>query len=82
MVFNMLAYFTDILNDVVTMVNLISHETINLYNNTLFSYNSFVYLTLQFGLLVFVLSVVSLALPNYFGLYGAFILTSIPLYLS
>lgn len=36
-------------------------------------------LMLQFGLLVFVLSFLGLLIPNYFGLYGAFILTFLPL---
>ncbi len=37
------------------------------------------HLMLQFGLLVFLLSFVALAAPNYFGLYGAFLLTLLPL---
>jgi hypothetical protein len=37
-------------------------------------------LMLQFGSLVFVLSIVALAAPAYFGLYGAFILTVIPVF--
>lgn len=40
------------------------------------------HLMLQFGLLVFVLSLVALAAPGYFGLYGAFILTLVPLFFS
>ena len=44
--------------------------------------NSNAHLMLQFGLLVFLLSFVALAVPNYFGLYGAFILTIIPLFFS
>lgn len=37
------------------------------------------HLMLQFGLLVFILSLIALISPAYFGLYGAFILTLIPL---
>lgn len=40
------------------------------------------HLMLQFGALVFLLSLVALAAPNFFGLYGAFILTIIPLALA
>lgn len=39
-------------------------------------------LMIQFGMLVFILSLVSLTSPNYFGLYGSFILTIIPLFFS
>lgn len=39
-------------------------------------------LMLQFGLLVFVLSLIALAVPNYFGLYGSFILTITPLFFT
>jgi NADH:ubiquinone oxidoreductase subunit 5 (subunit L)/multisubunit Na+/H+ antiporter MnhA subunit len=39
-------------------------------------------LMLQFSSLVFVLSLIALAAPNYFGLYGAFILTIVPLFFS
>jgi NADH:ubiquinone oxidoreductase subunit 5 (subunit L)/multisubunit Na+/H+ antiporter MnhA subunit len=51
-----------------------NYLTDNLNNNA--------HLMLQFGLLVFVLSFVALATPNYFGLYGAFLLTLIPLFFS
>jgi hypothetical protein len=40
------------------------------------------HLMLQFGLLVFLLSLVALITPNYFGLYGSFLLTIIPLFFS
>lgn len=39
-------------------------------------------LMLQFGLLVFLLSFAALATPNYFGLYGAFLLTTAPLFFT
>jgi len=42
----------------------------------------YAHLMLQFGLLVFVLSLVALAAPAYFGLYGAFILTATPLFFA
>ena len=40
------------------------------------------HLMLQFGSLVFFLSFVALAAPSYFGLYGAFLLTLIPLFFA
>lgn len=39
-------------------------------------------LMLQFGLLVFVLSLISLSVPNLLGLYGAFMLTITPLFFT
>ncbi len=44
--------------------------------------NNNAHLMLQFGSLVFLLSFVALATPNYFGLYGAFLLTIIPLFFA
>jgi len=40
------------------------------------------HLMLQFGLLVFLLSLIALFSPAYFGLYGSFILTLIPLFFT
>jgi len=39
-------------------------------------------LMLQFGILVFILSLVCLLAPNYFGLYGGFMVTIIPLFFT
>jgi NADH:ubiquinone oxidoreductase subunit 5 (subunit L)/multisubunit Na+/H+ antiporter MnhA subunit len=44
--------------------------------------NIYSHLMLQFGLLVFLLSVTALAVPAYFGIYGSFILTIIPLFFA
>lgn len=55
-------------------LNIITLDTINL--------NTTAHLTIQFGLLVFLLSLLILIIPNYFGLYGAFIITVIPLFCS
>ncbi len=52
-------------------------EIINQYTTSVYAH-----LTLQFGALVFVLSLVALITPAYFGLYGAFVLTFIPLFFT
>jgi len=44
--------------------------------------NIHAHLMLQFVLLVFLLSLIALAVPNYFGLYGAFLLTLLPLFFA
>jgi len=67
------------------IVNLGSDLTTATFNLGLFTNNTnyqtvVATLMLQFGALVFILSIVCLAAPNYFGLYGGFILTSTPLF--
>ncbi len=46
------------------------------------STNVYAHLMLQFGILVFLISLVALAAPAYFGLYGSFIITLVPLFFS
>ncbi len=58
-------------------LNLNEYE--NFQSNNLVRYTN---LMLQFGMLVFFLSLIALSAPNYFGLYGAFILTIVPLFFS
>lgn len=74
----MLTYFfnTIVSGDIFCTNNSLSFE------NHLGNSNSTTALMLQFGSLVFLLSLVALAAPNYFGLYGAFILTIIPLFFA
>jgi len=74
--------------------NLFEHLSFNLISSNIFSVkkldsvtdhnneNIYAQLMLQFGSLVFFLSLVALAAPAYFGLYGSFILTFIPLCFS
>ena len=78
----MLTYYVDIFNEnrfffkkqIQILLN------IQIPNNDFLEMN--VHLMLQYGLLVFFLSLISLAFPSYFGLYGSFILTFSPLLMS
>ena len=70
---NLISVFDTSLLDT-NIINTIAFENYDVINNT--------NLMLQFGLLVFILSLIALAVPNYFGLYGSFILTIVPLFLA
>lgn len=75
----MLTYF---INTFVSVSDAILPDAYTIENITINDSNSTTTLMLQFGSLVFLLSLVALAAPNYFGLYGAFILTIIPLFFA
>ena len=78
----MLTYYIDIFNEnrYLFKVNVQSLVNIHVLNNNFLEIKA--HLMLQYGLLVFFLSLVALSFPNYFGLYGSFILTFFPLVLS
>ncbi len=78
----MLHFVVNILNKVLYLGLNNDDSLLILINHKICDINIYAHLMLQFGLLVFVLSIVALAVPAYFGLYGSFILTLIPLAFS
>lgn len=76
----MLTYINNTLLHFPQMFEIFFSTAHNTY--TVDALNTSSHLMLQFGLLVFILSFVALAAPNYFGLYGAFILTLTPLFFA
>ncbi len=79
----MLAQFNDAFFDIFS-IQCIFNGVLNMRNILQYTIdvNTTSLLMLQFGFLVFILSLVALAVPNYFGLYGSFLLTAIPLLIS
>jgi len=78
----MLHFVVNILNKVLYLGLNNDDSLLILINHKICDINIYAHLMLQFGFLVFVLSIVALAVPAYFGLYGSFILTLIPLAFS
>lgn len=75
----MLSYY---LSDIQYFIDIFLPNTLNNINIETTPLESTASLMLQFGMLVFIISLVILAAPNHFGLYGAFIVTIIPLFFS
>ena len=72
------------INNLQHILNVFIHTTdsIDAINTEPYNLLKMATLMIQFGTLVFVLSIVALASPNQFGLYGSFILTIIPLFFA
>lgn len=73
----MLTYISNVITDISS-----NNFFVLNFDQTIDTVNLNSHLMLQFGLLVFLLSFVALATPNYFGLYGAFLLTLVPLFFA
>ena len=76
----MLSFFTNLF-PITEMSTQAFITNISMYSYTQ-NVNNTANLMLQFGILVFILSFLALAVPNYFGLYGSLVLTIIPLFLA
>lgn len=76
----MFNFFSDFFISLNTTTNLINHSI--MFTNETLNVGFSAQLLIQFGMLVFLLSLLALLVPNYFGLYGAFVLTAIPLFFA
>ena len=79
--YNMLTYTLNLVNTNI-FLDLLTTTGQPTFKHLVDTVNSNAHLMLQFGSLVFLLSFVALATPNYFGLYGSFILTIVPLFFA